>query len=96
MNMPPVASPQEWEAARQELLVKENDLLLRLLLPRRPGRSSRPPERPRHHARVRLTCPAAGYRALEGTDGLGADPLVHPQTPPYKWWNLHDQYGETV
>ena len=23
MNMPPIVSPQEWEAAREELLVKE-------------------------------------------------------------------------
>jgi len=26
MNMPPVVSPQEWEAARKELLVKEKEL----------------------------------------------------------------------
>ena len=26
MNMPPVVSPQEWEAAREELLVKEKEL----------------------------------------------------------------------
>ena len=26
MNMPPVVSPQEWKAAREELLVKEKEL----------------------------------------------------------------------
>ena len=26
MNMPPIVAPQEWEAARQELLVKEKEL----------------------------------------------------------------------
>ena len=26
MNMPPIVSPQEWEAARQELLTKEKEL----------------------------------------------------------------------
>ena len=26
MNMPPIVSPQEWEAARQELLVKEKEM----------------------------------------------------------------------
>lgn len=26
MNMPPIVSPQEWEAARQELLVEEKEL----------------------------------------------------------------------
>ena len=26
MNMPPVVSPQEWEAAREEMLVKEKEL----------------------------------------------------------------------
>ena len=27
MNMPPIVSPQEWEAAREELLVKEKELV---------------------------------------------------------------------
>ena len=26
MNMPPIVSPQEWEAAREKLLVKEKEL----------------------------------------------------------------------
>jgi predicted dithiol-disulfide oxidoreductase (DUF899 family) len=26
MNTPPIVSPQEWETARQELLVKEKEL----------------------------------------------------------------------
>ena len=26
MKMPPIVSPQEWEAAREELLVKEKEL----------------------------------------------------------------------
>ena len=26
MNLPPVVSPEEWKAAREELLVKEKDL----------------------------------------------------------------------
>jgi predicted dithiol-disulfide oxidoreductase (DUF899 family) len=26
MNIPPIVSPQEWEAARQKLLVKEKEL----------------------------------------------------------------------
>ncbi|MGZ6675451.1 MAG: DUF899 family protein, partial [Solirubrobacteraceae bacterium] len=26
MNVPPIVSPQEWEAAREELLVKEKEL----------------------------------------------------------------------
>ena len=26
MNMPPIVSPQEWEAAREELLAKEKEL----------------------------------------------------------------------
>jgi predicted dithiol-disulfide oxidoreductase (DUF899 family) len=26
MNLPPIVSPQEWEAARLELLVKEKEL----------------------------------------------------------------------
>ena len=138
MNTPPIVSREEWEAAREELLVKEKELtrardalaaerrrmpwwpwrrstsstgptarracstcstgarqlivyrfffepgvrgmararLPGLLLPRRPGRPPRAPERARHHARVRLARPAAGHRALEGADGLG-DPLVH-------------------
>ena len=26
MNMPPIVSPQEWQAAREELLIKEKEL----------------------------------------------------------------------
>ena len=221
MKTPPIVSPQEWEAARQQLLVKEKELtrardalaaerrrmpwlavekeyqfdgpkgrssLLdlfegrrqlivyraffepgvygwpdhacrRLLAGGRPGRPRRPPERPRHHARVRLARAAAGHRAPEGADGLGRcpgtpsptastptsawtsgtaptrssatatsvfrtyfinnrgdeamgstwsyldmtalgrqeewedSPEGYPQTPPYEWWNWHDEYG---
>ena len=139
-------SPQEWEAAREQLLVKEKELTrardalaaerrrmpwlavekeyefegpegkaslldlfdgrrqlivyraffepgvygwpehaLRRLLPgRRPGRPRRPPERPRHDARVRLARAAGGHRAVKArmgwempwytlTDGFDAD-----------------------
>jgi hypothetical protein len=23
-------------------------------------------------------------------------PEGYPQTPPYQWWNLHDEYGEAT
>jgi predicted dithiol-disulfide oxidoreductase (DUF899 family) len=23
-------------------------------------------------------------------------PEGYPQTPPYRWWNLHDAYGEAA
>ena len=144
MNMPPIVSPQEWEAARQELLVKEKELtrardalaaerrrmprmavekeyrfegpngpasLLDLFDGRRqlivyrfffePGVAGWPergcygcsfmadqvahlaaPERPRHHARVRLARPAARHRALEGADGLGQIP----------WYTITDDF----
>ena len=139
MNTPPIVSSQEWDAAREQLLVKEKELtrardalaaerrrmpwtavekdyvfegpdgqaslldlfdgrrqlivyrffyepdverlararLRRLLVPRRPGRAPRAPQRPRHDARVRLPRPAGGHRALEVPHGLGADPVVH-------------------
>ena len=44
-----------------------------------PSRSG-PPGRSRHHA-VR----AAG--------GVGGHPGRSPQSPPYEWWRLHDEYG---
>ena len=133
MKTPPIVSPEEWEAARQQLLVKEKELtrardalaaerrrmpwlavekeyefdgpdgtaslldlfdgrrqlivyraffepgvhgwpdhaLPRLLDGGRPGRARRPPERPRHHARVRVARAAGRHRAREGADGLG-------------------------
>src|SRR6267142_364364 len=89
MNTPPILSTQEWEAAREQLLVKEKDLtrardalaaerrrMPRLLHGGRPGRPCRPSERPRHHPRVRLARATDGHRAREGTDGLG-DAVVH-------------------
>ena len=50
--------------------------LRRLLVSRRPGRSPRASQRPRHHAGVRVARAAARHRALEGADGLG-DAVVH-------------------
>src|SRR5215831_16771496 len=48
-----------------------------LIVGSRPGLQSRPPQRARHNAGVRLACTAGRHRAAEGTDGLGAHPLVH-------------------
>ena len=136
MNTPPIVYREQWEAAREEMLVKEKELtrardalaaerrgmpwmavekeydgpdgkaslldlfegrraadrlplllrargdglagarVRRLLVPRRPGCSSRPLERPRHHSRLCLTRAPSGRRALEGADGVG-DPVVH-------------------
>ena len=138
MDTPPIVSPEEWEAARQQLLVQEKELtrsrdalaaarrrmpwvaverdvhvrrtdrhgeprrpvrrasaahrvprllragrvrLARARLPwlldgGRPRRPPRPPERPRHHAGLRLTSRTLRHRTGEGADGLG-DALVH-------------------
>jgi len=136
MRTPSVVSPEDWEAARQQMLVKEKALtrardalaaerrrmpwmavekayefegpngkvslldlfegrrqlivyraffepgvrlagacLPRLLSGRRSGLPSRPSERPRHHARIRLARAAGGHHATEGANGL-ADALV--------------------
>ena len=138
MHTPPIVSPQEWEAAREQLLVKEKaqmrarDTLAaerrrmpwmavkkayefegpkgtvslldlfegrrQLIVYRaffepgvfgwpehacrgcslrgRSGRPPRPPERPRHHPRIRLARAAGGHRPPEGADGL-EDAVVH-------------------
>jgi predicted dithiol-disulfide oxidoreductase (DUF899 family) len=39
MNTPPIVSPRDWDAAREELLVREKELTLR---PRRAGRRAPP------------------------------------------------------
>ena len=145
MKTPPIVSPQEWEAARVEVLVEEKKLtrardalaarrrrmpwmavekeyrfdgpdgtvslpglfegrrsyrlprLLRarrhhvptggrrlpgtclrgLLIPRRPGRAPRPPERAGHDARLRFARPPGRNPGPEGAHGLGTDPVVH-------------------
>ena len=150
MNMPPIVSPQEWEAAREKLLVKEKELtrardalaaerrrmpwmavdkdyrfegpngrgeprrpvrgpspadrlprllragrhdlpagrlvpgagVRRLLLGRRPGRAPRAPERPGHHARVRLARAAGRDPGPEGTHGWEHIP----------WYTLTDDF----
>ena len=124
----------------------------------RPGRAPRPPQRPRHHARVRLARAAGGHRSAgrrgwagtipwytltddfdadfgvdewhgtnaflrdgdeifrtyfinsRGDEAMGStwsyldltalgrqeewedSPEGYPQTPPYQWWSLHDEY----
>ena len=131
MNTPPIVSPQEWDAAREEMLVKEKELtrardalaaerrrmprmavekdyefegpdgkaslarpvrrappadrlpvllrpghgrvprarLRRLLVHGRPGVAPVPPQRPRHHAGVRVAGAAGGDPAAEGQMG---------------------------
>ena len=49
-----------------------------LLAARRPGRPRRPPERPRHHAGVRIPRFAGRHRTREGADGLGNALVQHP------------------
>src|SRR4051794_20189356 len=61
--------------ARRDPLPRER--LPGVLVPGRPGRRPRAPQRPRHHARLRLARAPGRHRALAGAHGLGADPLVH-------------------
>ena len=55
--------------------------LRRLLVPRRPGRAPRAPERARHDARIRLARATGEHPAPEAGDGLG-----HP------WYTLTDDF----
>jgi predicted dithiol-disulfide oxidoreductase (DUF899 family) len=34
--------------------------------------------------------------ALGRQEEWGDSPEGYPQTPPYRWWNLHDEYGEAA
>ena len=103
MNMPPIVSPEEWEAARQELLVKRRNS---------PG----PAMRWRPNAAGCREWPwrrtiASKARADRGDEALGStwsyldltalgrqeewedSPEGYPQTPPYGWWNPNPARG---
>jgi predicted dithiol-disulfide oxidoreductase (DUF899 family) len=99
MTTPPIVSRQEWEAARQQLLVREKKLTR--------ARDALAAERRRMPW---LAVDKAS--AFDGPDGrvsllelfditaLGRQeewedsPEGYPQTPPYGWWNYHHAYSE--
>jgi predicted dithiol-disulfide oxidoreductase (DUF899 family) len=70
MNTPPIVSQQEWEAARQQLLVKDN----------------------RGDEAMGTTWSYLDLTPLGRQETWEDSPEGYPQTPPYKWWNWHDNY----
>src|SRR5437016_544677 len=116
MNTPPIVSSKEWEAARQQLLVKEKDLTR--------ARDALAAERRRMpwlavEKEYELDGPEGTASLLDlfegrrqlivyrpflqpgvlGSTALGRQeewedsPEGYPQTPPYAWWNWHDEYS---
>src|SRR5919106_469697 len=68
MDMPPIVSPKEWKAAREQLLVKEKQHT-------RARDALAAERRPRHDARVRLARPPGRDPGSGGAHGLAAHPL---------------------
>ena len=175
MNMPPIVSPQEWEAAREELLVKEKALTRardelaaeRRRMPRMAVEQDYRFDGPNGPASLRDLfegrrqlvvyrfffepgvagwpehgCGGCSFLAADfgvdewhgtnaflrdgdriyrtylvnsrGDEAMGStwsyldltalgrqeewedSPEGYPQTPPYQWWNLHDEYGDAA
>jgi predicted dithiol-disulfide oxidoreductase (DUF899 family) len=85
MSTQPIVSPQQWEAARQELLVKEKELT-------RARDALAAERRQMPHKDYRFEGPAGP--ALGRQETWEDSPEGYPQTLPYEWWHLHDEYGE--
>ena len=133
MQMPPIVSPQEWETAREQLLVKEKELTRardalaaeRRRMPRMAVEKAYRFDGP--DGPVGLLDLFAGRRQLivdgdeifrtyminsRGDEAMGStwsylditargrqeewedSPEGYPQSPPYQWWHLHDEYGK--
>ncbi len=150
MKTPPIVSVREWEAARQQLLVKEKELtrardalaaerrrmpwlavekeyefdgpegkasLLDLFEGRRQLIVYRAFFDPGLHGWPEHACVGGVFRTYfinnRGDEALGStwsyldmtalgrqeawedSPEGYPQTPPYEWWNWHDDYCES-
>ena len=82
MKTPPIVSPQEWEAARQELLVKEKELTrardaLAAERRRMPWLAVDKAYQAEHDAGVRLARPPGRDPGPEAAPRMAAHPLVH-------------------
>src|SRR5258708_5962149 len=152
MKTPPIVSPQEWEAARRQLLVKEKELTrapdaLAAERRRKPWPAVEKEDEvdgPQGRVKARMGWTMPWYTMTDGFDtdfgvaewhgtnafirdgdsvfrtyfinnrgdeamggtwsyldltALGRQedwedsPEGYPQTPPYAWWNWHDEYG---
>jgi predicted dithiol-disulfide oxidoreductase (DUF899 family) len=103
MKTPPIVSPQEWEAAREQLLVKEKALTHARDAPLWHGTNVFFRDGDRVFRTYFIN--NRGDEAMGGTwsyldvTPLGRQeiwedsPQGYPQTPPYKWWNWHDAYA---
>ena len=88
MNCPQVVSAAEWQAAREELLVKEKELTRE--------RDALTAER----RRLPMVRVEKDYRFV-GPHGEASlldlfSPEGYPQDPPYSWWRLHDEYDDAT
>ena len=96
MNTPPIVSPQDWEAARQELLVEEKELTRArdaLAAKRRwmPWMAVDKDSRGAEH--IGSTWSHLDITVLGRQEEWEDSPDGYPQTP-LGWWNYHDAYGE--
>src|SRR5438132_1330128 len=109
MNTPPIVSQQEWEAARQQLLVKEMPWYTIT-----DGFDADFGVDEWHGHNVFFRDGERVFRTYfingRGDEAMGTtwsylditplgrqetwedSPEGYPQTPPYKWWNWHDNY----
>ena len=105
MKTPPIVSPQEWEAARQQLLVREKDVTR--------ARDALADEWHGTNAFIRdggrvfrtyfinnrgdeamgSTWSYLDLTALGRQEDWEDSPADYPQTPPYAWWSWHDEHG---
>ena len=82
MELPPIVSPQRCNAARAELLAKEKGLT-RALRRQRPGDEA-----------MGSTWSYLDPTALGRQEAWEDSPPGSPQTPPDRWWHVHDAYGD--
>ncbi|MEU6797942.1 DUF899 family protein [Nonomuraea wenchangensis] len=92
MTRPPIVSDQEWRSARDALLDKEKRLTR--------AQDALAAERRRlpmvHVGRTyRFDGPdgTANLPAFRRRMGWDIPPEGRPQSAPYQWWRLHDEYA---
>lgn len=81
--LPEVVSEQEWQKAFDAMLVKEKELT----------RARDEVAAARRRMRFTPTWAILDVTPFGRQEEWEDSPAGRPQSPPYEWWRLHDEYG---
>jgi len=90
MDLPLIVTPEEWHAARQELLIKEEELTRA----RRAGGPAAQDAADGRDQGLSVRRPWRSGQPFGRQEDWEDSPPGYPQTAPYQWWHRHDEYPD--